>query len=44
MPLDKSKTKAAFKGNVKELLGTNRPINQALAIAYRLKGEKRPKK
>lgn len=36
MPLDKSKTKAAFSRNVSELMHANHPQKQALAIAYRI--------
>lgn len=34
MPLKKGKSKKAFQYNVKELMDTGRPQNQALAIAY----------
>ena len=37
MPLDKSKTKAAFKQNVKTEVASGRTIKQALAIAYSVK-------
>lgn len=34
MPLDKSKTRAAFEANVKELIKAGHPQKQAVAIAY----------
>lgn len=34
MPLKKSKSKAAFKSNLKAELGAGKPKAQALAIAY----------
>lgn len=37
MPLDKSKTKAAFGNNVSELMHSGHKQDQALAIAYRIK-------
>lgn len=37
MPLNKGKSKQAFKANVKELVATGRPTKQALAIAYNVK-------
>lgn len=37
MPLKKSKSKKAFKQNVKTELKAGKPIKQALAIAYSVK-------
>jgi hypothetical protein len=34
MPLEKSKSKAAFKQNVKTEIAAGRPPKQAVAIAY----------
>lgn len=34
MPLEKSKSKKAFKHNVKAELKSGKPLNQSLAIAY----------
>ena len=34
MPLQKSKSKAAFSSNVKEEIGAGKPQKQAVAIAY----------
>jgi len=39
MPLNKSKTKAAFSQNVATEVKSGRPLKQALAIAYRVGGE-----
>ena len=41
MPLDKSKTKAAFSKNVKTEIAAGRPQKQAVAIAYSTAGEER---
>lgn len=43
MPLKKSKSKEAFKSNVSELVKSGRPVKQAVAIAYSVKGEKKKK-
>lgn len=44
MPLDKSKSKAAFGNNVKTEIAAGKPQKQAVAIAYNTKGEsKKPK-
>lgn len=40
MPLVKAKSKEAFRSNVAEMVKSGRPVNQALAAAYRIKGEK----
>ncbi len=34
MPLDKSKTKAAFKDNIRTEVAAGKPVKQAVAIAY----------
>jgi len=34
MPLDKGKSKEAFKHNVKAEIAAGRPVKQAVAIAY----------
>lgn len=45
MPLYEGKSKAAFSHNVAAERGAGKPLDQSLAIAYRMKGEKRrPKK
>lgn len=41
MPLKKGKSKAAFNYNVAELVKSGRPVKQAVAIAYKEKGEKK---
>lgn len=43
MPLDKGKSKAAFVRNVKTEMASGKKQSQALAIAYSVKGEKKPK-
>lgn len=43
MPLQKSKSKAAFKNNLLELIRSGKPKNQALAIAYSVKGKGKKK-
>jgi hypothetical protein len=46
MPLTKSRSKAAFKANLKAELAAGKPTKQALAIAYSVKrkasGKSRP--
>ena len=37
MPLTKSKSKAAFKGNIKREIEAGKPPKQAVAIAYSVK-------
>jgi len=37
MPLKKSKSKAAFKANVKKEIAAGKPVKQAVAIAYSVK-------
>lgn len=37
MPLKKSKSKKAFKGNIKKEVAAGKPIKQAVAIAYSVK-------
>lgn len=44
MPLDHRDTDAAFSANVKELLKAGHAKAQALAIAYRMRREKRKKR
>jgi hypothetical protein len=39
MPLEKSKSKAAFKKNVATEVKAGRPVKQAVAIAYSTKRE-----
>jgi hypothetical protein len=39
MPLEKSKSKAAFKKNVATEVRAGRPVKQAVAIAYATKRE-----
>lgn len=39
MPLNKSRSKAAFQQNVKTEIAAGRPPKQAVAIAYSVKGE-----
>ncbi len=34
MPLNKSKSKAAFKANIKAEVKAGKPVKQAVAIAY----------
>ncbi len=41
MPLDKSKTKAAFSKNVKTEIAAGRPQKQAVAVAYSAAGERK---
>jgi hypothetical protein len=42
MPLNKSKSKKAFKENVATEIKAGKPVKQAVAISYAVKGEKRP--
>lgn len=44
MPLDKSKTKAAFKKNIETEMAAGKPQKQSVAIAYSVAGEKKGKK
>ena len=44
MPLVKSKSKEAFKKNVKTELAVGKPVKQALAIAYSENREKKKRK
>jgi hypothetical protein len=44
MPLQKGKSKKAFKMNVAKLVTEGRPVKQAVAIAYSEKGEKKKKR
>lgn len=37
MPLKKSKSKAAFKSNIKAEVAAGKPVKQAVAIAYSVK-------
>lgn len=41
MPLDKSKSKKAFKENVKKEIASGKPVKQAVAIAYSVKRGKK---
>jgi len=41
MPLNKSKSQAAFQENVKTEIAAGKPPKQAVAIAYATKGEKK---
>lgn len=43
MPLDKSGSPQAFGNNVKREMAAGKPQNQAVAIAYSIKGERKPK-
>lgn len=43
MPLVKSKTKEAFKSNIKAEVNAGRPVKQAVAIAYSVKNSARVK-
>lgn len=40
MPLKKGKSKKVFNNNVNTLISENKPIKQALAIAYSVKRKK----
>ncbi len=44
MPLDKSGSKKAFANNVSKLRNEGRDLKQSLAIAYKIKGEKKAPK
>ena len=44
MPLKKSTSKKAFKGNIKTEVKAGKPIKQAVAIAYSVKREAAKKK
>ena len=47
MPLEKSKSKKAFKENVREMVNSGHPVKQAVAAAYSVKRKaehKGPKK
>lgn len=44
MPLNKSKSRAAFQENVKTEIAAGKPPKQAVAIAYATKGEKKSEK
>lgn len=37
MPLKKSKSKSAFKSNIKAEVNAGKPVKQAVAIAYSVK-------
>ena len=37
MPLIKSKSKSAFKSNIKEMVKAGHPVKQAVAAAYSVK-------
>lgn len=43
MPLNKSKSKKAFKENVKTEIAAGKPVKQAVAIAYSVQGEDKDK-
>lgn len=44
MPLNRSKSKKAFSENVSKLRNEGKSVAQSVAIAYSVKGEKKPKK
>jgi len=44
MPLNKSRTRAAFQENVKTEIAAGKPPRQAVAIAYATQGESKPSK
>lgn len=44
MPLEKGKSKKAFKHNIKMEVEAGKPVKQAVAIAYAKKGESKMKK
>ena len=44
MPLAKGKSKKAFKKNVKEMVASGKPGNQAVAAAYATKRKSKKKK
>ena len=44
MPLNKSKTKAAFKSNIAELISSGRDPKQAAAIAWAVKRGRKKKR
>lgn len=44
MPLIKSKSKAAFKQNIKTEVAADKPVKQAVAIAFSEAGEKRKRR
>lgn len=44
MPLDYGDTPAAFSANVKELMASGRSQKQSVAIAYKVRRSKRPRK
>lgn len=37
MPLKKSKSKSAFKNNIREMVKSGHPVKQAVAAAYSVK-------
>lgn len=44
MPLKKSKSKAAFKSNIRAEVRAGKPVKQAVAIAYSVKRKSAGKK
>lgn len=44
MPLKKSKSKAAFKSNIKKEIAAGKPQKQAVAIAFSVKRKAKSKK
>ena len=44
MPLDKSGSKESFGNNVKAEMGAGKPQKQAVAIAYSVQRERKPRK
>lgn len=43
MPLDYSKSASSFGNNIKKEMNSGKPKNQAVAIAYSVQGERKPK-
>ncbi len=44
MPLKKSKSKAAFRQNIRAEIAAGKPIKQAVAIAYNMKRKSKSKR
>ncbi len=43
MPLKKSKSEAAFKSNIREMVKSGHPVKQSVAAAYSVKRKSKPK-